>query len=49
MKRVIEAHEKCDHFEESPFGSPLECSLLLGLLVDFGLEMHVTMRTGPRR
>jgi len=41
MKRVIEAYEKCGHFEESPFGSSLECSLLLGLLVDFGLEMHV--------
>jgi len=30
MKRVIEAHEKCGHFEKSPFGSSLECSLLLG-------------------
>jgi len=41
MKRVIEAHEKFFHFEASPFESSLECSLLLGLLVDFGLEMHV--------
>ncbi|QCD99824.1 somatic embryogenesis receptor kinase 4 [Vigna unguiculata] len=37
---VIEAHDKCGHFEESPFRSSLECSLLLGLLMDFGLEMH---------
>jgi len=41
MKRVIEAHEKFVHFEASPFGSSLECFLLLGLLVGFGLEMHV--------
>jgi len=48
MKRVIEAHEKCGHFEESPFGSSLECSLLLGLFMGFELEMHVTMKIGPR-
>jgi len=41
MKRVIKAHEKCGHFEESSFGSSLECSLLLGLLVGFGLEIHM--------
>jgi len=41
MKRVIEAHEKFVHFEANPFGSSLVCSLLLGLSVDFGLEMHV--------
>jgi len=41
MKRVIEAHEKFIHFEANPFRSFLECSLLLGLLVGVGLEMHV--------
>jgi len=41
MKRVIEAHEKCDHFEKSSFGTSLRCSLLFGLLVGFGLEMNV--------
>jgi len=41
MKRVIEAHEKFVLFEASPFGSSLKCSLLLGLFVGFGLEMHV--------
>ena len=41
MKRVIEAHEKCGHFEKSSFGSSLECSLLLGLLVGFVVEIHM--------
>jgi len=41
MKRIIEIHEKFVHFETKPFGSSLECYLLLDLLVDFRLEMHV--------
>jgi len=28
MKSVIEVHEKCGHFEKSPFGSSLKYSLL---------------------